>query len=682
MDTPIDTAPNLKLGGILITVKDAGSEVPIVGARITWEGPFSNKDCREAKESSAVRKEQGVTEPPNGSLAIKDLAPGWYRITYEAFFQGPSQIPCVEVKAGCWTSLSFDLPINFKMTTLVLKGDGNTVGSGDFVAGTPCILRTETSLGDDKKLQHHYRSDQGSIRAGSQGPTYREQYLDTLNVAGPVNIFNTVSDGSGASATIGGSVNVSHPAPQPVSGNVSVALQRSKTHRTIDQALWVAIRNRTRAIAFGGSGYKSFIDRVLVGDSKEAGSSLLARQLSEADFTKNLQGVAAYDMLKTATEIFLLLECGVVIDEFDSDGKTKLFYADEESGRLGEDVTVQLMQDRLKEYLGDQRLPYIKRILRAAFPGLPVSGKVHADGVLTSRVTGPCLLELIWSYWHEEGMIVQTINAISRRFQNVRGEEVSGVCGKRDPLAHLELDPLRPLNNLLWGYIQDERNRLTVRRRAYEYEHHYGLKLQGKAVMNIRAADVRSKFLEAFHHLLHESAIFFKEDNDTTIISDGFPLLNALKEVHLILAQGAHNQFGDLPWTSRAEMLIQQWLIARPEIRDFLQSRHMVPYKEAWMPQVDTMKSLQGWTDVTVTHFRDLAVYGEQILLSIRYADWIDVNDEDSAKNWARYWRPELQGYMHAYRAATGVDLTNPDTVDYTIPSTLLARRLAAQRAQ
>ena len=76
-------------------------------------------------------------------------------------------------------------------------------------------------------------------------------------------------------------------------------------------------------------------------------------------------------------------------------------------------------------------------------------------------------------------------------------------------------------------------------------------------------------------------------------------VLNALKEVHLILAQGAHNQFGDLPWTARAEMMTQQYLLARPEIREFLQSRHMVPYKEPWMPQVDTRKTLQSWSDVT-----------------------------------------------------------------------------------
>jgi hypothetical protein len=229
------------------------------------------------------------------------------------------------------------------------------------------------------------------------------------------------------------------------------------------------------------------------------------------------------------------------------------------------------------------------------------------------------------------------------------------------------------------GFIQDEFRRLTVKRRAYEYSHHYGLSLYGRAVARFRPADNRSKFLEAFHNLLQRAAMFFKDDHDTTVIADGYPLLHALKEVHLLLAQGAQNQFGDLPWTARSEMLLQQWMLARPEIRDFMQSRAMVPYKEPWMPQVDAMKNVQGWTDVTVTHFRDLGDYGEQILLSVRYGDWVGINDEDSAKNWARYWRPEIQGYLHAYRAATGVDVTHGETPDATMPSALLQNRLETQ---
>ncbi|MBU4449548.1 MAG: hypothetical protein KKD99_13260, partial [Proteobacteria bacterium] len=284
-----------------------------------------------------------------------------------------------------------------------------------------------------------------------------------------------------------------------------------------------------------------------------------------------------------------------------------------------------------------------QKILEGAMEGV-------CYGILPSQIFCPCLLELIWSYWHEEGMLVQTMNTISLRFQN----RPAG----RNSLAELDIDPLRPINSILWGYISDEQHRLTLARRCYEYDHHYGLRLEGIAVPQTRGVDSRSKFLEAFHNLLSLTTAFYKQDDNITVVADGFPLLNALKDVHLLLAQGMHNQYGDLPWNARMEMLMQQWILARPEMRDFLRGRVMVPYPEAWMDRVDAMKGLQGWTDSTVIHFRDLGVYGEQILLSIRFGNWMKVDDADSAANWARYWRSEIKGYIHAYRAVTGVDLT------------------------
>jgi hypothetical protein len=321
-------------------------------------------------------------------------------------------------------------------------------------------------------------------------------------------------------------------------------------------------------------------------------------------------------------------------------------------------------------------IPYLA-IVRSRLGELhPVSGAnmgIQCYGVLKRKLVHPCMIELIWSYWMEEGMLVQTLNAISRRFQNFRGP------GQRDPLERFDIDPLRGLNNLLWGYVQDEQHRLTVVRRAYEYNHHYGLTLEGKAVRQIRPSDSRSKFLEAFHNLLNLCTVFYKEDDDTTVVADGFPVLNALKDTHYILAAGAANQFGELPSTARQEMMIQQWLLARPEMREFLGGKVMVPYPEEWMDRVDSVKAMKGWTDVSIIHFRDLAVYGEQIVLSIRYGAWSTVNNPAQAANWARYWRPEIQAYIYAYRAATGVDLT-ADPVNATLPSVLLLKRLAAQR--
>jgi hypothetical protein len=109
---------------------------------------------------------------------------------------------------------------------------------------------------------------------------------------------------------------------------------------------------------------------------------------------------------------------------------------------------------------------------------------------------------------------------------------------------------------------------------------------------DVAPADNRSKFIGAFHNLLACTARFYREDADTTVRADGFPLLNALKDVHLILADGLQNQAYDLTWTARAEMLMTQWLLARPEMRDFLRGRYMVPYDEPWMGAVDSMKRL------------------------------------------------------------------------------------------
>lgn len=447
---------------------------------------------------------------------------------------------------------------------------------------------------------------------------------------------------------------------------------------TANQALWVTIRNRTRAIGFGR--YSNFIKQVFclpTGTVRNHGDDCakptLARLSAMPRLPNAFHGVDAYELLKTATEIFLLLECGVKIDE-------ELHEELEESPRLRNwaDAGFAEARSKLVAYLGSGRLPYIERILETVFQDQQSVDSPYCPGILTSAADCPCLIELIWSYWHEEGGLVQTLNAISRRFQNKRGS------GPKDPLAQLEIDPLRPLNNLLWGYVQDERDRLTIARRASEYQHHYGITLLGKAVPKLVPADNRSQFLEAFHTLLFRAWTYYQEVADTNMVPNGFPLLNSLKEVHMLLAEGAHNQFGDLPWTARVEMLIQQWLLARPEMQGFLRGRAMVPYKEDWMGPADTMKKLQGWTEVPVTHFRDLGVFGEQLLLSIRYDDWIDdARTEDDAKNWAEYWKQEAQGYIHAYRAATGVDLTNAassrERIDAKMPALHLQKRQQRQ---
>jgi hypothetical protein len=133
-------------------------------------------------------------------------------------------------------------------------------------------------------------------------------------------------------------------------------------------------------------------------------------------------------------------------------------------------------------------------------------------------------------------------------------------------------------------------------------------------------------------------------------------------------------------------MMMQQWILARPEISQFLGRRPMVAYDEDWMAAADAMKTLMGWSDTSVTHFRDLARFGEKILVSIRMNHWPGETDPVVARDWANIFRPQIQGYVHAYRVVTGIDLTlepkdERDTARRAeLPSLILERRLIEQR--
>lgn len=637
---------------VTILVRDQNTEAPISGAPITIDG---------------VVQERGTNE--DGILVIADLPEGSHSFR-TVVFGVPIERSNIEISGSEQT---VELEPNLALAIHITDSSGTGVSFA--IDGDIVNLTLAHGSSSEMILFYNWTTSAGELVESNQSSAF----WHTLGAVGEQTVSVTISDETSVSVTPERNFKVLRSSTSTLSGDsIPVSLGRSEVPQTRDQMLWVTIRNRTKAISFSGSGYADFINTVLCrGETTAIGernTRALNRQRDE--LYEPIHGVGAYELLKTATQVFLLMECGTNIEEFDRYTGERLFDAEEEARRLGRTITLDEARNRLAGYLGEGRLPYINRVLRTAFQGRSINESIFCEGIIAGRVNCPPLLELIWSYWHEEAMLVQTMNAISLRFQNRRSK------GERDPLAHLEIAPLYPLNNLLWGYIQDEVHSLSVTRRNYEYNHHYGLNLQGAAVSDFRPADPRSRFLEGFHNLLQQTTRFYKQDDDTTFIADGFPLLNSLREVHLVLSEGAHNQFGDLPWAARSEMLMQQWLLSRPELREFLQSRAMVPYREGWMPQVDTMKQLQGWTDVSVTHFNFLAVYGERILLSIRYGDWIDATDPTLAANWARYWRPEIQNYIHSYRAVTGVDLaveakdSRQEELRVMQPSKLLQQRL------
>jgi hypothetical protein len=503
-----------------------------------------------------------------------------------------------------------------------------------------------------------------------------------------------------------------------------VGLLRSQRGATPEILLWEVIRRSCEALSFRN--YKAFMDYILCWEIE----GLLKLDLHKPDRPKlekylQLKGdgrpglrylpfndTDAYRLLKVATEAFVIVNCGV--------GLTSDFINDAEYRSLLDqleltDTSGGTAEDWWSHYLINVNgtdsyiAPYLE-IIRNKLPDLPIKSRLFSEmappddfvekekgvrqgrarqraregescyGILMEKLFQPCLIELIWSYWHEQGLLVQTMNALTRRFQNIRGP------AERDPLAMVEIDPIRPLSNLMWGMVQDEQHLLSVRRRFSEYDHAYGLTGEGEALRGLRTADSRSAFLEAFHHVLYLASAFYRQDDDTTVIADAYPLLTGLRNLHMVLSEGAHNQYGDLPTTARIEMLMQQWLLARPEFREILPTRLMVAYPEPWMERVDAMKRLQGWGEVSVMNFRDLAVHGEQLLLSARFTRWSEIEDANLAGAWARLFRSQVQGYIQAYRTVSGVDLAAQATTTQqrelitTQPSKLLAERMNGRK--
>jgi hypothetical protein len=430
----------------------------------------------------------------------------------------------------------------------------------------------------------------------------------------------------------------------------SVRLGRPGIEPTMDKELWTAIKEHS--INF--KAYSTFIERIMCKEDtslKGPGGQYFSKdKRKHAKNRSPFIGAREYNLLKFGTEFYML-------------AKSALSKVD------------------VSNYMGSHEfLPYYEHISDTLADVESEYGEGECAEVKEYRLNNPFFIELIWSYWMEQGMLMQAMNLITLRFQNIDN-------GNLGQLARFDLSPLRPLSQLLWGFVQDEQHRLSLPRRVREYDHEYGLSLTGKAVPAFVSADSRSKFLEAFHNLLTTTSLFFKEADDTTRIADAFPVLNCLKEVHLLLAEGNHNAYGNLTWTARHEMMMTQYIISREETRIFLGGRPMVPYPENWMDRLDVVRGMMGWGNTSITYFYDLAIHGEKVLLGIRYGNWSDATmPVTAAANWALAFRDSIQKYIHGYRTVTGVDLSADSNTGNSVkliqPSILIQKRLAEERSR
>ncbi|MGH8550482.1 MAG: hypothetical protein ACRERU_18145, partial [Methylococcales bacterium] len=230
--------------------------------------------------------------------------------------------------------------------------------------------------------------------------------------------------------------------------DTNTRLRREASPPTDDQAFWVAIRNRTQAIGFNK--YCDFIDNVLCppGSPNDYGSPSVESRRNELAGRKTIHGTDAYNLLKLATEAFLISQCGVVpfeggvfstFDEvtgmeketapgFDPvlEGKRSDLPVDTQADR---DNVVETIRQQLMSYLGtaagSTTIPYLDRIVNQItgrsltegffvqdverqFAGSPIGEGLpycKQEVILQHRATCPSMIELIWSYWHEEGLL-------------------------------------------------------------------------------------------------------------------------------------------------------------------------------------------------------------------------------------------------------------------------------------
>jgi hypothetical protein len=625
-------------------------------------GPVENAIVRLLCMNAGESEIATCRTSPSGDFKLDvSCEEGWHVLRCEAFGEREKQEHAFRIgDDGSEREVDLDLPLKFQLTIHNPSGnDERLIPIPYAVVGRRIMMRADTGV-DSHVAAYHWQEH----RDARMTPHDREVEIVFGRPGRAIIEVAIVDRNEGPDqvrARASREVPVADPDVQTIGGHIRVSMDRTPSHPTLDEALWAVIHERTEAISFDR--YYAFIRRVFSLDGREGAHEELSRRLNDL----GTRGIEAYRTLKELTELFLLTESGARAHP------EPLLASARGIGRERE-YSREEIEENLNKYLRDGELPYIARVIDAAFPYFDQEGRGY-DRLRRRLFRQPLFIELYHELCLEHGMLMRTMEAVSQRFQNVRGN------GARDPLAALEIDPLRPLGDVIWHWIQNEPLRLTPKRRIAEYHHGYGHTVIGDDMPGLRTADVRTSFPEAFSILLSQCEIFYKEDNQTTVIADAFPVLNSLKEVHQILAMGAGNAAPQLTFTARVETLLMQLMLAQPELRSFLRTRIMVPYEEPWMGQVDSMKELQGWQQPSITHYRDLAHFGERLLLSIRLGDWT-AGDEASARNWLRHHKNAVRRYTHAHRAVTGIDLTNPMVVASMRPTLSLESRPSLQRVR
>ena len=308
----------------------------------------------------------------------------------------------------------------------------------DLVTGKRANLKFEnTRLMDVKLIDFLFNNKLLSTQSGASGGT-SEIALDMRRISAGDVFAEVRVHRAGDSTVRAGLKGRVMEEFQNIGGDLktTTTLTRTGTSFTEDTALWMAIINSTDELSFNG--YLRFMDWIFCGGEEPLGGFEAGRFPPKLTMYGDLlqkrylpfTDADAYRVVKAATEAFVMVNCGVGVEQdplpFDPD-PNRPNRDDAYLDRRDLPIPVLGLNAAFNQYLvpanGDKTLPYLAAI-RRKLPDIPIKRTLFEDalprgtidncfGLLQEKLTNPCLLELIWSYWHEEGMLVQTMNAIT-----------------------------------------------------------------------------------------------------------------------------------------------------------------------------------------------------------------------------------------------------------------------------
>lgn len=504
---------------------------------------------------------------------------------------------------------------------------------------------------------------------------------EPFNTAGyPIGDYNVVVEGNDLNDNIAFSI---------IEGSTKVTLKSETTPYTKDQIIWVAIRKGAKNASYVG--FEDFVRNKLCA-APNANIPIINATLSPIrEGANSYAWQHTYPFIKAAATLYL--EQSKLEDAFDQP------FVSEEMRRLGDPniTTGQLMldlKDHLQQIVGSDglTLPYLNGVIERVVSNLvniTASSRTNCPtwSFIKHRLESPPMYDLIWNYWMSLAGLTETMNAVVDCYRRKSNERTA-------LLSDVRFDLLRPIGNLLSGYARDTEIPITHEEYLVELQAQYGLVLPEHAGLDIQPTQTDTSFLGALHNVIGGSGKLLRDRLNKTLSIDTHSLGRTLGNMNVRLAMGAHNQLWEVTRRIRRDMLVQQWILSRPEVTEFLRVPAMVDMKEGWMSALAAYrdrKNQQSWSTarsgnygnvsgnssqsaLVVQQFHRLACKSEIMVLGARWGGW---SDEDlvgkSAEGWLNEVQHDIKDYISDYREVTRLVNLDVETAD---PQALALREM------